>query len=211
MSETARAAMLTRIRQSLAQPAPLPSLPDFTTPVHPPLAGDDVVAAFAASFQRVGGAFYYCETLAELGVQLTAFLAGQQLARLFVWEPAMQALLTAAGVPFIADETEFLAHAEAGLTSCAALVARTGSVVVAANTAAGRRLSIYPDQHLVLARPGQVVAEIGEGLAAAGPASMLSLTTGPSRTADIEKTLVLGAHGPRKLTLFLLEDDAWDR
>jgi L-lactate dehydrogenase complex protein LldG len=38
--------------------------------------------------------------------------------------------------------------------------------------------------------------------------SMLSLTTGPSRTADIEKTLVLGAHGPRRLTLFLLEDDA---
>ncbi|MEJ7661726.1 MAG: LUD domain-containing protein [Hymenobacter sp.] len=35
---------------------------------------------------------------------------------------------------------------------------------------------------------------------------MTSLTTGPSRTADIEKTLVLGAHGPRRLVLFLLDD-----
>jgi L-lactate dehydrogenase complex protein LldG len=100
------------------------------------------------------------------------------------------------------------------LTSCAALVARTGSIVVTPATASGRRLSIYPDQHIVLARPSQVVAEIGDALqvvqAHYGDAlpSMLSLTTGPSRTADIEKTLVLGAHGPRRLTLFLLEDDA---
>jgi L-lactate dehydrogenase complex protein LldG len=36
--------------------------------------------------------------------------------------------------------------------------------------------------------------------------SMFSLATGPSRTADIEKTLVLGAHGPRSITLFLLDD-----
>ena len=66
----------------------------------------------------------------------------------------------------------------------------------------------------MLARPSQVVAEIGDALrkvqARYGDKlpSMLSLTTGPSRTADIEKTLVLGAHGPRRLSLFLLEDDA---
>ena len=37
--------------------------------------------------------------------------------------------------------------------------------------------------------------------------SMVSLTSGPSRTADIEKTLVLGAHGPRRIALFLLEEE----
>ena len=67
---------------------------------------------------------------------------------------------------------------------------------------------------MVLAQPSQVVAEIADALATAqsrygaGLPSMLSLTTGPSRTADIEKTLVLGAHGPRRLTLFMLEDGA---
>jgi L-lactate dehydrogenase complex protein LldG len=86
--------------------------------------------------------------------------------------------------------------------------------LVSAATASGRRLSIYPDQHLVLARPSQVVAEIGDALRVVQARfgeqmpSMVSLTTGPSRTADIEKTLVLGAHGPRRLVLFLLEDDA---
>ena len=85
-------------------------------------------------------------------------------------------------------------------------------MLVSAASASGRRLSIYPDQHLVLARSSQVVAEIGDALRVvedrygAQLPSMVSLTTGPSRTADIEKTLVLGAHGPRRLALFLLEE-----
>lgn len=213
MSETARDAILSRIRQGLAQPAPLPPRPDFTAPVHPPLATDEVVLAFAQSFQRIGGEFYYCESRAQLASQLAAFRERQQLGRPFVWEPVMQEILTSAGVEFQADEADFLNHADWGLTSCEALVARTGSVLVSAGTASGRRLSIYPDQHVVLAHPSQVVAEIGDALRVAqqryGAAlpSMISLTTGPSRTADIEKTLVLGAHGPRRISLFLLEDD----
>ena len=204
---------MARIRRGLAQPAPLPPRPDFTLPVHPPLASGDPVVAFAESFQRVGGEFYYCESRAHLAAQLAAFQKRQQLGAPYVWEPELQALLYRAGVAFRADETDFIAKADLSMTSCEALVARTGSVLVSAATASGRRLSIYPDQHLVLARPSQVVAEIGEALAVvqarygAQLPSMVSLTSGPSRTADIEKTLVLGAHGPRRLALFLLEDD----
>ena len=223
---TARAAVLARIRQALAAgAAPLPPVPDWAAPVHPPLPGaeagagagvgaDDLAVVFAERFVRAGGEFYYAATAEQLGAQLRDYLLAAGHPRFFVWEPAMQALLRAAQVPFVADETDFLPHADAGLTSCEALVARSGSVLVSAATAAGRRLSIYPDQHLVLARPAQVVAEIGAALAriqqhyGAALPSMISLTTGPSRTADIEKTLVLGAHGPRRLALFMLEDDA---
>ncbi len=213
MSETSRDFVLARIRQSLAQPAPLPPRPDFTAPVHPPLRNSDVVVAFAESFQRVGGEFYYCESLAHLALQLAGFQQRQQVGAPYVWEPKMQALLQAAGVAFRADEADFVERADLSLTSCEALVARTGSVLLSAATASGRRLSIYPDQHLVLARPSQVVAEIGEALRVVQARygrrmpSMVSLTTGPSRTADIEKTLVLGAHGPRRLALFLLEEE----
>ena len=213
MAETSRDAILARIRQGLAQPAPLPPRPDFTAPVHPPLNNSDAVVAFAESFQRVGGEFYYCESLAHLATQIAGFQQRQQVGAPYVWEPEMQALLYKAGVAFRADETSFIEQADLGLTSCEALVARTGSVLVSAATASGRRLSIYPDQHLVIARPSQVVVEIGEGLRAIQARygkqmpSMVSLTSGPSRTADIEKTLVLGAHGPRRIALFLLEDD----
>jgi L-lactate dehydrogenase complex protein LldG len=214
---SSRDSMLARIRTALASgPAPQPPQPDWVAPVHPPLPETELAETFAANFQRIGGEFFYCETLAQLGTKLRAWLAerlpeGQQF---YVWEPALQALLAAAKVPFQVTEADFKAQAAVGLTSCEALVARTGSLVVAPATASGRRLSIYPDQHLVLARPSQVVAEIGDALRAvqvrygAQLPSMLSLTTGPSRTADIEKTLVLGAHGPRRLTLFLLEDGA---
>ena len=214
----ARAAVLARIREGLAAgPAPLPPRPDFAAPVHPPLGSPDAVVAFAESFQRVGGEFYYCGSLAHLAGQIAGFQQRQQVGAPYVWEPAMQLLLRAAGVAFQADEADFIAHADLSLTSCEALVARTGSVLVSAATASGRRLSIYPDQHLVLARPSQVVAEIGEALRVVQARygsqmpSMVSLTSGPSRTADIEKTLVLGAHGPRRIALFLLEEDENER
>ena len=210
----ARAAILSRIRGALTTPVPLPAEPDFAAPVHPPLPAEDLAVVFAANFQRVGGEFYYCADTAHLAAQLAAFRTRQPaLASPYVWEPELQELLAAAGVPFRAAEADFRQNADLGLTSCEALVARTGSILVSAGTASGRRLSIYPDQHLVLARPSQVVAEIGDALrlmqaryGAALP-SMVSLTTGPSRTADIEKTLVLGAHGPRRLALFLLDEE----
>ena len=209
----AREAVLARIRRGLAAgPAQLPPRPDFAAPVHPPLPSADVVVAFAERFQQVGGEFHYCETLAELAAGLAAYRVRQQVGAPFVWEADLQEVLRAAGVAFRADEADFIAGADVSLTSCEALVARTGSVLVSAATGSGRRLSIYPDQHLVVARPSQVVAEIGDALllmqaryGAALP-SMVSLTSGPSRTADIEKTLVLGAHGPRRIALFLLEE-----
>jgi L-lactate dehydrogenase complex protein LldG len=214
---SSRETMLARIRTALATgPAPQPPTPDWMAAVHPPLPAADLAVTFAESFRRIGGEFFYCETLPQLGAEMRGWLAERLPAeqQFYVWEPAMQSLLAVAGVSFQATEADFRAQAAVGLTSCAALVARTGSIVVTPATASGRRLSIYPDQHIVLARPSQVVAEIGDALqvvqARYGDAlpSMLSLTTGPSRTADIEKTLVLGAHGPRRLTLFLLEDDA---
>ena len=216
----AREILLARIRTALAAgPAPAPPTPDWVAPVHPSLPAEELAVTFADNFRRIGGEFFYCENLAALGTQLRAWLAAQLPAdggQFYVWEPAMQHVLAAAAVPFVATEDEFIYQAAAGLTSCEALVARTGSVLLGAGTASGRRLSIYPERHVVLARPAQAVAEIGDALHAAqqrsGAAlpSMLSLTTGPSRTADIEKTLVLGAHGPRRLTLFLLEDDPQD-
>ena len=209
----ARAAILSRIRGALATAVPLPEKPDFTVSVHPPLPAEDLAVVLAANFQRVGGEFYYCENPAHLAAHLAAFRARQPaLAPPYVWEPDLQELLAGAGVPFRAGEDDFRQKADLALTGCEALVARTGSILVSAAAESGRRLSIYPDQHLVVARPSQVVAEIGDALrlmhqryGAAMP-SMVSLTTGPSRTADIEKTLVLGAHGPRRLVLFLLED-----
>jgi len=213
MAESSRDLILRRIREALQQPAPQPAAPDFTAPLFPAPA-DDLAVAFAESFVRSGGVFYYCASEEHFFDQLFTYKKEKSLDNLFVWEPELKKLLHAGGIGFIGDETDWIAKADAGLTTCEALVARTGSVLVSASSASGRRLSIYPDQHLVLARTSQIVADIGDGLHSIQRhygdklPSMISLTTGPSRTADIEKTLVLGAHGPRSIVLFLLDDEA---
>jgi len=96
---------------------------------------------------------------------------------------------------------------DAGITACDALVAQTGSVLVTSRSAGGRALSVLPPHHVVLARREQLVADLPAAFAllqkkyASDFPSMISFITGPSRTGDIERILVLGAHGPKKLTL----------
>ncbi len=119
-------------------------------------------------------------------------------------------LLAEADIPFRSDDARFL-NAEAGVTLCEALITRTGSILVSSRQTAGRRLGIYPPVHIVIAYTSQLVDDIKDGLRLVQEKygeripSMISMISGPSRTADIEKTLVLGAHGPKELVLFLVE------
>ena len=99
---------------------------------------------------------------------------------------------------------------DAGITECDALVAQTGSVLVTSRSAGGRALSVLPPHHVVLARREQLLADLPEAFAllkakyAADYPSFISFITGPSRTGDIERILVLGAHGPKQLTILCL-------
>src|SRR5690606_1038604 len=130
--------------------------------------------------------------------------------RIYCWEPELQQLLTTYEYPFYSTDTDFL-NAEVGITACEALIARNGSILVSNGSKAGRRLSIYPHVHIVVAYTSQLVADLKDAFAIIKQKypdelpTMISNITGPSRTADIEKTLVLGAHGPKELYVFLLE------
>jgi hypothetical protein len=94
------------------------------------------------------------------------------------------------------------------VTACDCLVAQTGSIVVSTRSAGGRALSVLPPVHLVIACRDQVVADLAGAFTLLRKRygqrwpSSLSFITGPSRTADIEKILVLGAHGPKRLALY---------
>jgi L-lactate dehydrogenase complex protein LldG len=103
-----------------------------------------------------------------------------------------------------------LESCDAGITECDALIAQTGSVLVTARSSGGRALSVLPPHHVVLARRDQLIADLPDAFAllkkkyVTNYPSFISFITGPSRTGDIERILVLGAHGPKKLTIFLL-------
>lgn len=100
-----------------------------------------------------------------------------------------------------------LESCDVGITQCDALVAQTGSVLVTTQSAGGRALSALPPHHIVLARREQMLPDLPAAFVLLRERygdnypSLISFITGPSRTGDIERILVLGAHGPKRLTI----------
>lgn len=107
-------------------------------------------------------------------------------------------------------EVNLLESCDAGITECDSMVAQTGSILLSTQSAGGRALSVLPPHHVVLARESQMVPDLAAALEQAGNRyagnmpSYLGFITGPSRTGDIERILVLGAHGPKRLTVICL-------
>ncbi len=108
-------------------------------------------------------------------------------------------------------DTGDLESCDVGMTACEALIAQTGSVLITSRSSGGRALSVLPPHHVVLATRGQLLPDMVAGYAlwrqkyAESYPSLISFITGASRTGDIERILVLGAHGPKKLTVLLME------
>ncbi len=113
-------------------------------------------------------------------------------------------------IPKSKQQTELKEDSQASVTACDYMVARTGSLVITSQLAAGRTGTIYPPIHIVIAYENQIVSDIINALDAVMDRpelpSMINLNTGPSRTADIEKTLVVGIHGPKEVHLILIKN-----
>jgi L-lactate dehydrogenase complex protein LldG len=105
------------------------------------------------------------------------------------------------------------AEDKVSLTPCHAAIAETGTLLLVSGPQTPTTLNFLPDTHIVIVRRDQVVATYEDGLdtlRAAGASEALprviNFITGPSRTADIEQHIELGAHGPRRLHIVLVED-----
>lgn len=183
---------------------------------------EDTAMRFAQRLLALQGKFVYAENLAELGDFLQQAAGTVPPSQIHCLEPSMQEILTRCNFTFAQSapghasgaSDEALRAMEIGITSCEALVAWSGSVMVSSRQNMGRTMTILPPVHWVIARPSQLVPRWKDGwqlikdrYTQTGLPSMISTITGPSRTADIEKTLVLGAHGPKELWVFLLEEE----
>jgi L-lactate dehydrogenase complex protein LldG len=206
---TPKEKLLKKIRQALLEKRdnPYPNLESL--PMYPP-APENLDLMFAEEFTAVQGQFAFCEDEVQFIETLLELAEKRNWRKIYCWEPALQEVLNRYEYPFFETDKDFT-QAEVGLTLCEALVARNGSIMVSSAQAAGRRLNIYPEVHIVLAYTSQLVPDLKDAFALikqkynGNVPSMISNITGPSRTADIEKMLVLGAHGPKELFVFLLE------
>src|SRR5476651_1703299 len=206
---TAKEKLLKKIRKALLEKRdnPYPNLEDL--PLYGPT--DDLLeVTFAEQLMEVAGQFAFCEDELQFIESLLTLAEEREWRKIYCWEPALQKVLTKYEFPFFETDKDF-EQAEVGLTLCEALIARNGSVMVSNANGAGRRLSIYPPIHMVVAYASQLVPELKDAFKiikqkyGSSIPSMLSTITGPSRTADIEKTLVLGAHGPKEFIVFFID------
>jgi L-lactate dehydrogenase complex protein LldG len=106
------------------------------------------------------------------------------------------------------------AEDKVSLTPCHAAIAETGTVMLISGPETPTTLNFLPETHIVLVREEQVVATYEDGwdrlrasTALDGLPRVVNFITGPSRTADIEQHIELGAHGPRRLHIVLVEND----
>ncbi len=208
---TSREKVLKKVRDALIEKTepPYPII-DQESPVFKEIT-EPLDVNFAQELVKVSGKFVYCESEDEFSTLLKQFILEKNWSVLFCLDPIIQKILKEAGIPYVHKQEEFL-DSKIGITRCEYLIARLGSVMVSSHLSPGRKINVYPDAHLVLAYTSQLVPDLKHAIAGIRKKynhnypSMISLITGPSRTADIEKTLVLGAHGPRELYVFLIDD-----
>ncbi|HKI89791.1 MAG TPA: LUD domain-containing protein [Draconibacterium sp.] len=184
-----------------------PDKPDFNAPVYHSI-DRPLEEAFKQKLEEVNGSVHLFESEEILFDTLKQFLSRFDNKQICCSETDLQKTLNSFDISYL-NCTEFPKHIEAGITGCEFLIAHTGSVMVSSAQKGGRQMFVYPPVHLVIAKKIQLVAfledaysEIMEKYRDNLP-SQITLITGPSRTADIEKTLILGAHGPRELHVFI--------
>jgi len=188
----------------------------------------DLIVRFQEELERIDGEFVHCSA-EELPNKITDFLASIEANRILGWGERSLELdsivdhLREKGIQILEPEIprsedgniryEMLAgldQAPAGLTTCLAGLADTGTVILPSGAGQSSLTSLLPRTHLVLLRAKDIYPTFdhwirAEGREAIASSPQLTLITGPSRTADVEMILTLGVHGPERLIVFTLD------
>ncbi len=168
----------------------------------------DLCEAFCTKIQLVAGKPEVFNSKDAAFDRIKEIIAGEVL---LCNNPQLLSALDAKSIAYNTDP-EYARVAKFSLTTCEALVARTGSVYVSSAQIEGRRLISAAETHIVLATADQICPDFPQAIDVIESKygntfpSQVTAITGPSRTSDIEKTLVLGAHGPKNLYVLIVKE-----
>jgi L-lactate dehydrogenase complex protein LldG len=203
--------ILKKIRKALSEPTPIPfPLSEGNSSVYQP-SQQELEVEFAEQFSKLLGRFVFCLDQQDLIAHINGLIKQEGWEKVFCKETALLELFDKHKLAPLTQED--LAGCDVSITTCDLLIARTGSIVLSAGQESGRTVSVYAPVHICVAYVSQLVYDIKDGLIKLKEKyngqlpSLVTFATGPSRTADIEKTLVVGVHGPKEVYLFLVEDE----
>ncbi len=167
----------------------------------------DTISELISRMEAVNMSVARLQSASEIVPAVEAYLAQQGIKGGVSVSPSLQSLEWDSSVRF----GPATAHESVSVTSCFAAIAETGSVVTMSGPATPATLNFLPDTHIVVLYESQVVNYMEDvwskmRLLNATPRA-LNLITGPSRTADIEQQIELGAHGPRSMHILLLAQE----
>ena len=202
-TSTAKENILKRIKQALVNPVPLPfpQTENISSVYQKP--ADDLEVIFAEEFSKLQGKFVFCVNENDLQNQLHQLILANSWNKIYCNEDRWNTQFS---------NTINLESCDAAITGCEYLVARTGTIVMSAAQQSGRTVSVYAPIHICIAYNNQLVYDIKDALQllkekyANNIPSLITFASGPSRTADIEKTLVTGVHGPKEVYLFFVDN-----
>jgi L-lactate utilization protein LutC len=196
-------------------------------PVTPSAHRAELATSFARELEAVGGVFLGILTPQQLTSRIVT-LAGELGAKTVAIGQGMTTDMGAIGealeradykivrsVPVADTERAAMrarvANADLGIAEADFAIASTGTLAVVSTDSRPSSLTLLPPASLVIVQIDRMMATLAEVLAALGPdgvaAHRLTLITGPSRTADIEKRIVLGVHGPKSLHVIVVWPD----
>lgn len=170
---------------------------------------------FAEQFGKLQGKFVFCLNEQEMQFQLEQLALQEGFKKIYCRETDFRSAISSDSLAALLMEDtspEALKNCDAAITGCECLVARTGTIVLSSAQESGRTSSVYAPVHICIATTSQLVYDIKDGLRllkekyGSNLPSFISFASGPSRTADIEKTLVVGVHGPKEVYLFLVDN-----
>ena len=206
---SAKENILKKIRKalSISTPLPFPHSEGHSSVFQPPLQEREM--EFAEQFSKLQGKFIFCIDHQELVQKLNEVVKHNEWTKIYCREDRLKEQIK--GNIFNDVYSDDLAGSHVAITSCELLVARTGTIVMSAAQQSGRTVSVYAPVHVCIVYTNQLVYDIRDGLEqlkekyADSLPSMITFASGPSRTADIEKTLVVGVHGPKEVYVFLVD------
>lgn len=208
MSE-ARAAIFARLRRG-PTPSGSSTVPGETARTWPqPAVSGDLLARFRSKAEALASTSETVKELAAVPAAVARYLQANALGSAAVVAPQLSGLDWAAAGMQVAARPAVDADA-VGITGCFCAIAETGTLMLLSNPESPATISLLPETHIALVPAARLVATMEEAFsllrAEIGDLPRaVNFVSGPSRTGDIEQTIVLGAHGPCRVHLVLIE------